>query len=45
MEYVNGNIGNFSYQLNGGMNCFGSTEFINAMNGKKIEEIGDDLME
>lgn len=30
MEYLNGNIGNFAYQLNGGMNFVGSDEFLNA---------------
>jgi len=45
MEYINGNIGNFCYQLNSGLNYVGSTEFLNAVNGKIIEEIGDDLME
>jgi hypothetical protein len=34
MEYINGNIGNFCYQLNGGLNYVGSTEFLNAVNRK-----------
>jgi hypothetical protein len=29
MEYFNGNIGNFGYQLNGGMNFVGDNEFLN----------------
>jgi hypothetical protein len=29
MEYFNGNIGNFAYELNGGMNFVGDNEFLN----------------